>query len=170
MHSYQLKANCQTKNAIFYLSQQNVCSGNACSKDVYSKEAYSKNRQIPLHILYITLSKAYQVSKHYITGVRNFLSVKFQRVNIFFFACHVVSIKTTQLCCCGVEAAIENMFINRQDWVLTKHFYQSELELDSICGTLFATLPDANIFKFKINMILSEKYYKIVTVLMATLK
>ena len=41
-------------------------------------------------------------------GVADF-SGKDQRVNIFGFAGHVVSVATTQFCCCNVKSAIENM-------------------------------------------------------------
>ena len=154
MHFNKLKANCQTKKyqpvvlsfngKIFVVEmlQQKMFTVRKKKKE-RKKNLTAKilDRYIQLHILYIIpLSKSYHVWKHYLTKVRNFPSVKFQRVNTFFFAWHVFSIKTTQLCCFGVQAATENMNINRYDRVLIKFFYQSGLGLDSVCGVPLASL------------------------------
>lgn len=141
-------SNQKGSTSCFIFQWQNFCSGNAAAKMFTVKKKRKKNltakiqdRYIQLRSLYIIpWSKSYHVSKHYLTKVRNFPSVKFQRVNSFFFAWHVFSIKTTQLCCFSVQAAMENMNINRYDWVLIKLFYQSGLGLDSVCGVLLASL------------------------------
>lgn len=52
-------------------------------------------------------------------------SVKCSMINILGSICHMVSIATTQLCCCRAKAAVDNTGMNRLGRVPTNFIYKN---------------------------------------------
>ena len=89
-------------------------------------------------------------------GVNKFFSVKGWIVNILGFMGHMVSVATTQLCCCSIKAAIDGTKTNEHGCVLTKlslwtlkfEFYRMFM-----CDEFFLHICISILFSFPIQVI-----------------